>query len=234
VDGTCPPPAINNGASHTLSEGQLWWGKIRGTRIDFSASPRHVSGGMLAVAHRDPSLASPLWNHPLGPSSNRWRSFSYAEFADAMQQCQRKDGDFEHMDADNPDLTLAQSLGKKILVYHGLADTGVAPQSSVRYYEASSALTGGLEETQKFHRLFLVPGMGHCVRYRGCAGTVNPPTVAMEDVFEKLVQWTERGEAPARLNAVSTDGSRSRNIAMYPKVPVYLGGDIDRQDSFSY
>jgi hypothetical protein len=137
-------------------------------------------------------------------------------------------------DADDPDLRDAQRLGKKILVYHGLADTGVAPQSTVRYYESSAAMSGGLSETRKFHRLFLVPGMGHCVRYRGCAGTVTPPTPAMEDIFKALEARTEQGTAPEVLQATSTDAKSSPSIALYPKTPTYCGGDVDSYNSFSY
>lgn len=234
LDGSCPDPAQDNGASYQLAPRQLWWGKLRGTRIDFSDYPRHVSGGMLAVAHRDVSLASPLWDHPLGRGRNRWRDFTYTDFAEAMIKCQSMDAQFGNMDADNPDLSEAQRLGKKILAYHGLADTGVAPQSTVRYYEASTVISGGLSATQMFHRLFLVPGMGHCVRYRGSAGTIDPPTPAMEDIFDSLVAWVERGRAPDRLQATSSDGKRSRGIALYPKLPTYCGGDKDSHDSFSY
>lgn len=151
---------------------------------------------MLAVSHRDVSLASPLWDYNLCRALNRWRTFTHKEFAVAMSRCRAFDSQTENMDADNPDLTKAQGLSKKILVYHGLADTGIPPQSTVRHYERTITISGGLSKSQEFHRLFLVPGIGHCVRYKGCADNAEPPTEATEDIFETLREWVECNQTP--------------------------------------
>ncbi|KAI0127866.1 Tannase/feruloyl esterase [Xylariales sp. AK1849] len=232
MDGSIPDPEDDNGAGWHLAPNQLWWGKIRGTRIDYAGQPRHIGGGWLANAHADPTLASPLWDHALGKGQNKWQTFTHEEFAQAMLKCKAMDPHFQSMDADDPDLRKAQQLGRKILTYHAIADTGVAPQSAIRYYESSAALTGGIETTQCFHRLFLIPGMGHCIRYRGVAGYVDPPLPTIEAMFESLVTWVELGKAPEYLQATSVDGSRSRNVPVYPVTPRYKGGDVNDAGSF--
>ena len=73
-NGEIPDPESNNGAGWKLSDGQVWWGKIRGTKIEFAGQPRDIGGGFLPNVF-DPKLASPLWNHPLGKSENSWRTF---------------------------------------------------------------------------------------------------------------------------------------------------------------
>ncbi|CAK7233309.1 hypothetical protein SEUCBS140593_008559 [Sporothrix eucalyptigena] len=224
IDGNIPDPAVDNGSHYKLSPNQLWWGKIRGTRIDFAGRPRDIGGGWLANVFSDPAYASSLWNHPLGEAKNKWTKMTHKEFAEALLASRARDPDFENMDADYPDLREAQRLGKKILTYHAIGDTGVAPQSSVRYYEASSAVTGGLAATQAFHRLFLIPGMGHCTRYRGVAGYVDPPMPTLEEMFDALVAWVERGEALDHLDATSVDGKLKRRLYAYPKSPRHEGG----------
>jgi hypothetical protein len=81
--------------------------------------------------------------------------WSHKQCAQALLKSRSLDTAFQNMDADNSDLRAFQQTGNKIMVYHGLADPGVAPQSAVNYYQASCKYTGGLEKTQEFHRLFL-------------------------------------------------------------------------------
>lgn len=90
-----------------------------------------------------------------------------------MLKCKEAGGtDFEGMKADDPDLRPFRKTGNKVLLYHGLADE-----------IDSSAFTGGIESTQQFHRLCLVPGMGHCVRAHGCVCTVVIPIPTLEEIF---------------------------------------------------
>lgn len=132
-----------------------------------------VSGSYLAAVLADRSLAPPEWKDPEKQNQNAWMYWTHEQFAKAMAKCQEMDKDLMKMDADDADLRPIQRTGSKILVYHCLADEGVAPQSAVKYYEESSKFTGGLEKTMEFHRLFLIPGMGHCSRSRGTVGKAN-------------------------------------------------------------
>jgi Tannase and feruloyl esterase len=92
------------------------------------------------------------------------------------------------IDADNPDLTAFNARGGKLLMYHGLADGTVIPQRSIDYLGAvASGLPAG-QKVEDFARLFLVPGMSHCIA--GADG------VAAFDALTALEQWTEEGIAP--------------------------------------
>ena len=92
----------------------------------------------------------------------------------------------------NPDLRRFRAAGKKIIHYHGWADTALTPRGSVDYYRAVAAVLGGvplprgqgaiatfieldqllgatppgdepgLARISDFYRLFMAPGMAHC------------------------------------------------------------------------
>lgn len=234
IDGNIPSPAKDNGAGYQRPRNQLWWGKIRGTRIEFAGVKRDIIGNMFAVAHKDLKLAPPSWIHPLGKGENAWSKWTHKEYADAMLRSRQMDQDVFQMDADNPDLRQFQKSGNKILTYHGLADQGVAPQSAVAYYHASAELTGGSNKTKEFHRLFLIPGMGHCFRSRGSAGRAMIPIPTVEEMLETIVSWVEDGKTPEKIVAFSHDNKASRPIFAYPRVPKYDGkGDVKVATSFS-
>jgi hypothetical protein len=92
------------------------------------------------------------------------------------------------IDADNPDLTAFNAHGGKLLMYHGLADGTVIPQKSIDYLGAVASCLPAGQKVEDFVRLFLVPGMSHCI-----AGTDG---VAAFDALSALEQWTEKGVAP--------------------------------------
>ena len=236
VDGLVPSPAVDNGTSCPLRPNQLFWGKIRGTRIDYTTFARPAATGLLALAMQDSSVASANWDHSLGKGRDRWRSWSYAEYAEACRKSVSMDERFAGMDADDPSkLNAVQDAGTKILTYHGLADTVTNPQNSISYYRSSTGYTGGLEKTREFHRLFLIPGMGHCLRMPGCVGEANPPIPTLEELFTALVRWVEVGEAPEALTARSVDGRVSRPIVSYkgrPGWPEYKMGNVDDAGSY--
>ena len=236
IDGSIPDPKEDNGALCPLRENQLFWGKIRGTRIEVSREPRAAATGLLALSFQDSSLASANWEHTTGSGRDIWRSWDYKQYGEAMLKCQAMDKSFAHMDANDPrQMARIQQGGGKILTYHGLADPVTNPQISINYYRNSAEHTGGIEKTQDFHRLFLIPGMGHCVRMRGCAGAVNPPIPTLEELFAALVSWTEDGVAPTHFIAHSSDGKKSRPIPAYGgklQSPQYIGGDVNVASSY--
>jgi pimeloyl-ACP methyl ester carboxylesterase len=236
LDGTIPDPSQDNGSRCPRAKNQLYWGRLRGTRIDYATFARQESTGLLALSLQDCSVASPTWLHPTGNGKDAWKDWTYDQYAKALLRCQSMNETFANMDADEPDkLDAIQKRGAKILTYHGLADTVTVPQNAINYYRSSSHFTGGMETTQDFHRLFLIPGMDHCIRSRGCVGDVNPPIPTLEDLFQALINWVENGEAPDHLIAYSVDGKRSRPILRYtghPRSPKYLGGDVNIASSY--
>lgn len=141
----------------------------------------------------------------------------------------------------NPDLSEFQRRGGKLIMYHGSADPLVPPFNSINYYESvaatqplyrlvhSSAL--GLTETQRFFRLFLVPGMYHCAGgpganvFNGVSNQGNP-TDPDHDILSALDLWVTGHEAPDRIIATNqTNGvvNFSRPLCPYPQIARYKG-----------
>lgn len=87
----------------------------------------------------------------------------------------------------NPDLRGFRNQGGKMILYHGWDDNEVTPGSSVDYYQTATRTMGGEAETQKFFRLFMIPGMAHC--RRGPGGDAG-------DFLTALESWDEKGVAP--------------------------------------
>jgi feruloyl esterase len=110
-------------------------------------------------------------------------------------------------------------------MYTGLADPVFSANDLIGYYDRLVEAQGGLARTQKFARLFLVPGMNHC--YGG-------PALDRFDALTSIVRWVEKGRAPARLVATGDAfPGRSRPLCPYPRESRYRGhGDGEAAASF--
>lgn len=89
--------------------------------------------------------------------------------------------------ATNPDLRRFKARGGKIILYHGWADHLQSGLNSIDYYETARNTMGGRAATEEFFRLFLMPGVAHCM------GGTGADTV---DHISYLEAWVERGEPP--------------------------------------
>ena len=139
------------------------------------------------------------------------------------------------LDANDPDLRPLRDGGGKLLVYHGWSDADISPLGTIDYFEEAVTVLGGdtdapsaLAETQKFFRLFMVPGMGHC---RGGPGPDR------FDMLSALERWVEQDEAPTRILASKIeDGEvvRTRPLCPYPQVARWSGsGSTDDAANFA-
>ena len=242
VDGSAPSPAIDNGYRAALSPGQLWYGLTRGTNLIglAGAVPVDIGSDQLALELQDPAYATPSFRNATGNGADRWKTLGYAgpnSIADAAARGLSLDASFGGINTDNPDLSGFRDRGGKLLVYHGLADTLIPPQGSIRYFTATADRIGGTEAVQAFDRLFLIPGMGHCAGI-GSLDTgnpsANPPMPASGQLFAVLVDWVEKGVAPTAIPVSTTAGApRSRPLCPYPSALSYLGGDVDVAASFA-
>lgn len=143
------------------------------------------------------------------------------------------------MSPPNPtDLSALRDRGAKLLIYHGTADPIFSSDESVSRYEAIRAARGG--DASDFARLYLIPGMNHCS---------GGPATDQFDIIQPLVDWVERGTAPASIAAsargagnaggVNADlpstwsPARTRPLCPYPQVARYRGtGDAETAASF--
>jgi feruloyl esterase len=140
----------------------------------------------------------------------------------------------------NPDISAFRARGGKAIVYQGWQDPVVNALDTIAYYERVRTRRGSQQDVDRFVRLFLVPGMGHCA---GGTGTTNfgnqnapsPVVDAEHDLLSALDAWVEKGTAPSRIVAsrvVNGATVRTRPLCSYPLNAVYRGGSVDDAASF--
>ena len=139
--------------------------------------------------------------------------------------------------ATHPDLRDAMRKSKKILMYHGFGDPGANPLRSIRYRQAVIDFmnehlgnaygrdeTLGETFTDRFLRLYLVPGMAHC------GGGVGHSDV---DWITPLQRWVEDGVVPQAIVGTKPGTTSTRPHCPYPQEAVYQGGDAAQASSFA-
>ena len=94
-------------------------------------------------------------------------------------------------DASSPDLTSFVARGGKLIMFHGWADPHISPLNTIAYHDALNKFFGS-SKVERFERLYLMPGMGHC------SGGEGPSAF---DLLTPMLAWVEKGEAP---NAIMT------------------------------
>ena len=123
------------------------------------------------------------------------------------------------------DISKFEQRHGKIIWYHGLSDPGPPATGTIEYYKEMAARNGGLENTMKFARLFLIPNMGHCG---------GGPATDQFDPLTPLIDWVEHGVAPDAIiasgtNFTSAPTTRSRPLCPYPQEARHVGlagGDL--------
>ena len=132
-------------------------------------------------------------------------------------------------DAANPDLRAFAARGGRLVLWHGWADSGVAPQIALNYRDAVRREMGEAAAEQVM-TLYMLPGVYHCN-----AG----PAVTNQDLLTPLMRWVEDGERPGRITLNFLAGpndprvARSRPVFPYPSITRYRGsGSLDSADSF--
>jgi feruloyl esterase len=149
----------------------------------------------------------------IGRQDPNWDVMSFNLDADLALAV--KNGGF--IEAADPDLSKFKARGGKLLLYHGWADPGPAPENTIRYYDAVKGKLGGNPE--EWMRLFLMPGVGHC------GGGVGPDQA---DFLGAIERWRESGTAPDQIQATRAAGRgaqapMSRPLCPFPQAARYTG-----------
>ena len=173
--------------------------------------------------------------------------------------------------APSPDLTAFKSHGGKLIHYHGMNDSVVPPDGSIAYLHALTQFEklkhlpkaafdqqieklspqvvvateqAFLDQVQEYHRLFMLPAVGHCGGSTGPSsiggGAPEPPKAyrdAEHHAVSAVIKWVEDGVAPEKIVATRfASGAvvRQRPVCPYPAQATYDGvGDINDAASFS-
>lgn len=140
----------------------------------------------------------------------------------------------------------------KVISWTGTADRNIQSRNSIKYYRDTAAHFRTRIDDPKFQswfRLFLYPSVDHCI---GGAGH-QPGDVNTGPLFDALVDWVEKGQAPERIiashftqpvsrNPAEPGVSRpaggallsSRPVCAYPKMAVYQrSGPTNDASSFT-
>ncbi len=243
---------IYNGAKHasghTLHTGfeptaeaylskKHWWQGWRSWLVPES-NDSLMSKGFAEGFFRYFLLEKPEW---------KLEEFTVSKYAALIKQKKIKNMALsEILDANNPNLTDFKNNNGKLLMYFGWNDEVLSPQSAVNYYEQVATKYDGIDNTQSFFRLFMVPGMMHCIGGPGAAsfGQSGRYLPALKDdrfhnIIIALENWVERGIAPETLIATKylMDEPESgveftRPLCLYPKVPVFKDGNVNVASSF--
>ena len=140
------------------------------------------------------------------------------------------------LNAENPELSAFQRGGGRLILYHGWADAAITPYNTIQYFEDVRRKMGA-QAVDQFARLYMVPGMSHCL------GGPGPNTF---DMLTALDTWVEHGAAPDRiiaskykndyaqlLNLPTGDPIRTRPLCPFPQVARWDGrGSTEVASSF--
>lgn len=167
------------------------------------------------------------------PSWNLWK----ANVDDTLRAADERTASI--LNATDPDLRRFQSRGGKLIMYHGWNDPAISPLSSVNYYESVVSKMGA-DTARQFVRLYMAPGVQHCVGGAGPSsfGQLGTTTAkgSKYGLSDALEVWVEKSTAPGDITATKYNSGAvqmTRPLCAYPQVPKYNGtGDTNEAGSF--
>jgi len=133
------------------------------------------------------------------------------------------------IEASDPNLSKFKARGGKLLLWHGWADPGPAPENTINYYSQAAKVVGG-GSPDDWMRLFLLPGVAHC------GGGVGPDQA---DFLGAMERWREQNVAPEQITASRNPGRggltpMTRPLCPFPQIAKYKGtGSTDEAGNFS-
>jgi hypothetical protein len=132
--------------------------------------------------------------------------------------------------SDRVDYQGFKARGGKLLMAYGWHESSMPGTHAADYFDRVAQANGGLQATQEFFRLFMVPGNFACVG--------GSPRGRQIDFLTAMEAWVEEGAAPERLLATSPSSESgmpvtTRPLFPYPSHGAYSGrGDPGRADSY--
>lgn len=238
-DGSVPSPAADIGWEVASPAGlHRWYGFERGADVTNLTTPFLAVFAMpqIALSLQNPKLGPALlFKNASGNGEDGWKNLSYAQYSAALDKGAELQPAFANIDTDKADLTAFRARGGKLIMWHGLADSSIPPQSSINYYNRVATQMGGIEALQSFYRFYLIPGMAHGFRNGSANADANPPLPAEGQFFDLLSQWVESGTRPGdRVETTAPGpGGSSAPLCAYPRKRTYAGGDPKATASYN-
>jgi tannase/feruloyl esterase len=145
------------------------------------------------------------------------------------------------LNATDPDLDAFRRRGGKLIVFHGWNDPALSAFETVDYFDAVRARMGA-GVVDSFARLYLVPGLQHCLGGPGahyCGGLSVPLADSEHDFTAALERWVEEGIAPGTMIATkrvqifnpAAGPSLVRPLCPYPRAAVFKGAGSPEEPS---
>ena len=214
----------------TDAQGQLLYPgyEVRGSELNWAGWI--VPNGNQESGAIDANIATTAWQDWITPTGTFDGTANYMDvkFTKANFEKVTSENDGE-LDATDPDLSAFEKAGGKLILWAGYADPAINPAGTISYYQAVTQRMGGLNATEQFARLFLLPGVAHC------GGGQGPSNF---DALTAVTAWVTKGTAPSSLLATSTDSSgkvtASLPIYAYPNIAVdTTGGPLTSAASYT-
>jgi hypothetical protein len=200
---------------------RLWFGLDRGATL----SPFGLDGPTPFTIATDHFA---YWLHQ--SASFDWHTVTESSFVTDFLNSESKFEDV--IGTDSTDLEDFIEHKAKNITYHGAADQLIFSRGTTNYFERLHKRYGA-HNVDKFARLFMVPGMGHCAGGPGpnSFGNAAPvPADSQHDVFLALINWVEFGIAPDQViatkyvNDTPASGiSFTRPLCVFPRLARYKG-----------
>jgi hypothetical protein len=200
---------------------RLWFGLDRGATL----SPFGLDGPTPFTIATDHFA---YWLHQ-NPSFD-WHSVTESSFVTDFLASEDKFQDV--IGTDSIDLDGFIHAKAKNITYHGTADQLIFSRGTTNYFQRLHRKYGR-HDVDKFARLFMVPGMGHCAGGAGAnafGNSVPVPADAQHDAFQALISWVEFDKAPDQIIATKyvNDNPASgvaftRPLCVFPEIARYKG-----------
>jgi feruloyl esterase len=110
----------------------------------------------------------------------------------------------------NRDLDAFAKAGGKVIQYHGWDDPNIPPLEAIKFRQSLAddlvkrrklSPAAAMAMVESYHRLFMIPGMGHCSGGEGpwSIGAGGGPRDGEHDFLTALENWVEQGIEPKRV-----------------------------------
>jgi hypothetical protein len=130
------------------------------------------------------------------------------------------------LNSTSTDYSKFKKIGGKMIINQGWSDPVISAFKTIQYY---NDIKNADKEVEKYIRLFLLPGGGHCG-----ISDVGPTSV---DWLKYLRDWVENGNPPEKIIVSKSEKNKlimTRPVFPYPAKAVYNGkGDPNDANSFT-